>query len=74
MEPTDDRLMRGELVTLREYVTADEPLGRIVSVSPDGVRAEVAWHRRAGLEHEVTSEPTSLLRRVHESEMDAAEE
>jgi len=70
MERTDEPFMRGELVTLREYVTTDEPIGRVVSVSSDGVRAEVAWHKRAGHDHEVTVEPTLLLRRVHESEMD----
>jgi hypothetical protein len=70
MQRTDDPFMRGELVTLREYVTTDEPIGRVVSVSSAGARAEVAWHRRPGRDHEVTVEPTSLLRRVHESEMD----
>lgn len=70
METTDDPFQRGELVTLREYVTADEPIGRVVSISPDGAQAEVAWHKLAGRDHEVTVEPTSLLRRVHESEMD----
>ncbi|HEU5197612.1 MAG TPA: hypothetical protein VFW70_22930 [Methylomirabilota bacterium] len=70
MQRTDDPFMRGELVTLREYVTTDEPIGRVVSVTPDGALAEVAWHRRPGHDHEVTVEPTSLLRRVHESEMD----
>jgi len=73
MDTTDDPFVRGELVTLREHVTPDEPLGRIVSVAPDGERAEVAWHRYAGHEHEVTEEPTVMLRRVHESEMDPAE-
>ena len=73
MDSTSDPFMRGELVTLREYLTVDEPLGRIVSVTPDGVRAEVAWHKNPGHEHEVTDEPTAMLRRVHESEMDPAE-
>jgi hypothetical protein len=72
MNTTDDPFMRGELVTLRDHATADEPLGRIVSVTADGARAEVAWHKYAGHEHEVTEEPTARLRRVHESEMDPA--
>ena len=70
MDSTDDPFQRGELVTLREYATADEPIGRVVSVTPDGAQAEVAWHKLDGHDHEVTVEPTSLLRRVHESEMD----
>ena len=65
--------MRGELVTLREYLTLDEPLGRIVSVTADGTRAEIAWTTHGGHAHEVTDEPTGLLRRVHESEMNPAE-
>jgi hypothetical protein len=72
MDTTDDPFVRGELVTLREYLTPDEPLGRVVSVTPDGARAEVAWHKNPGHEHEVTEEPTVMLRRVHESEMDPA--
>jgi len=71
MESTDDPFRRGELVTLREYVTSDEPIGRVLAVSPDGARAEVAWHKLGGHDHEVTVEPTALLRRVHESEMDS---
>ena len=73
METTDDPFLRGELVTLREYETADEPLGRVLTVSADGSRAEVAWHKYAGHEHEVTEESTVRLRRVHESEMDPDE-
>jgi len=73
METTDDPFMRGELVTLREYATPDEPIGRVVSVTPDGERAEVAWHKYPGHEHEVTVEPTVMLRKVHESEMDPEE-
>jgi hypothetical protein len=69
----DDPFLRGELVTLCEYESAAEPLGRIVSVTPQGDRAEVAWHKRAGHEHDVTLEPTEMLRRVHESEMDPEE-
>jgi hypothetical protein len=63
-------LQRGELVTLREYAFAAEPLGLVLSVTPRGDRAEVAWTRYPGHEHEVTLEPTAMLRRVHESEMD----
>ena len=70
MEPTDDPFLRGELVTLREFESVAEPLGRIVSVSPDGEHAEIAWQRYPGHEREVTEEPTVNLRRVHESEMD----
>ena len=70
MERTDDPFRRGELVTLREFDTAAEPLGRVVSVSADGDRAEVAWQRYRGREDQVTVEPTIMLRRVHESEID----
>lgn len=38
----EERFQRGELVTLREYESGAEPLGRIVAVTPDGGRAEVA--------------------------------
>ena len=58
MEATDDPFLRGELVTLREFPTAAEPLGRIVSVTPNGEQAEVAWHKNPGHDHEVTVEPT----------------
>ena len=70
MNSTDEPFVRGELVTLREYLTPDEPLGRIVSVTADGARAEVAW---AGHDRGVTEEPTGMLRRVHESEMNPAD-
>ena len=70
MERTDDPFLRGELVTLREFDTAAEPLGRVVSVSSDGDRAEVEWQRYPGHGAQVTVEPTIMLRRVHESEMD----
>lgn len=70
MASTDDPFMRGELVTLREYPTPDEPIGRVVSVSPDGASAEVAWTKYAGHDHEVTCEPTVMLRKIHESEME----
>ena len=66
----DEPFHRGELVTLREFESAAEPLGRILSVSPAGDRAEVAGHTRAGLEHQVTLEDTADLRLVHESELD----
>lgn len=66
----EEPFKRGELVTLREFESAAEPLGRIVSVTPEGTEAEVAWHRRPGHKDEVTLEPTATLRRVHESEMD----
>lgn len=69
----DDPLQPGELVTLREYTSKAEPLGRVVSVTPQGDRAEVAWHRYPGHEHEITLESTVQLRRVHESEMDPEE-
>jgi hypothetical protein len=67
----EEPFQRGELVTLREYQTASEPLGRILSVTAAGDQAEVAWHRRPGFEDQTTVEPTSMLRRVHESEMRA---
>ena len=66
----DEPFHRGELVTLREFESPAEPLGRILSVTPAGDRAEVAWHTRAGLEHQITLEDTADLRLVHESELD----
>jgi hypothetical protein len=66
----EEPFQRGELVTLREFESAAEPLGRIVSVTPEGDRAEVVWHKRPSHTHEVTLESTEMLRRVHESEMD----
>jgi hypothetical protein len=65
----EERFQRGELVTLREHESGAEPLGRIVSVTSDGERAEISWQPPVGQEHRVTVEPTALLRRVHESEM-----
>jgi hypothetical protein len=65
-----EQFQRGELVTLRVFESAAMPLGRVVDVTPDGDRAEVAWFRRPGHEHQVTREPTGMLRRVHESEID----
>lgn len=65
----DERFQRGELVTLREYRTAAEPLGRILAVTPAGDRAEIVWRGEPGQGQRVTEEPTVKLRRVHESEM-----
>ena len=65
----EERFQRGELVTLRVYESEAEPLGRIVSVTPDGERAEISWQSAVDREHRVTVEPTVQLRRVHESEM-----
>jgi hypothetical protein len=70
----DEPFQRGELVTLREFESAAEPLGRILSVTPEGDQAEVAWHKRPGHDHQITLEPIEMLRRVHESEMDPEEE
>jgi len=69
----DEPFHRGELVTLREFTSEAEPLGRILTVMPEGDRAEVAWHKRPGYEHRVTLEETANLRLVHESEMDPEE-
>jgi hypothetical protein len=41
-----------------------------VSVSAGGDAAEVVWRRRPGHKDEITLEPTAMLRRVHESELD----
>jgi hypothetical protein len=68
----EEPFRRGELVTLREHTTGGEPLGRILSVSPGGEHAEIAWQHYPGRERGVTVEPTVLLRRVHESEMGPA--
>jgi hypothetical protein len=65
----DEMFQRGDLVTLRDV--DPEPLGRVVTVTPAGDQAEVAWLRHAGHEHQVTLEATAWLRRVHESEMSA---
>ena len=72
MNELDEPFRRGELVTLRD--APSEPLGRIVSVADTGDRAEIAWHKFPGHEHEITVEPTIALRRVHESEMEAEPE
>jgi hypothetical protein len=69
----DEPFRRGELVTLRQYDSPAEPLGRIVSVSPAGDSVEVSWHRRVGLDRQVTREAATLLRRVHESEVNPQE-
>jgi hypothetical protein len=66
----EESFTRGELVTLRELTFSTQPLGRVLSVTPEGDEAEVVWHRRPGYKDEVTLEPTEGLRRVHESEMD----
>jgi hypothetical protein len=65
----EEHFQRGELVTLRVYESEAEPLGRIVSITPDGERAEISWQSDVGREHRVTVEPTAQLRHVHESEM-----
>ena len=65
----EERLQRGELVTLREYRTVSEPLGRILSVTVAGDRAEIVWRGEPGQGQRVTEEPTVNLRRVHESEV-----
>jgi hypothetical protein len=72
MNELDEPFRPGELVTLRDAPA--EPRGRIVSVEAGGEHVEVAWHKFPGLEHEVTLEPTTALRRVHESELDASAE
>jgi hypothetical protein len=61
MEP----FVEGETVTLTD---TDHALGHIVGVSDDGATVEVRWQRRPGHDHEVTREPASAIRRVHESE------
>ena len=65
----EEPFRRGELVTLREYRSAAEPLGRILSVTLAGDRAEIAWQAHDHPELRITMEPTANLRRVHESEM-----
>jgi hypothetical protein len=66
----EEPFRRGELVTLREFDSDAEPLGRIVSVTDDGASADVMWHKRADQHDTITREPTADLRRVHESELD----
>jgi hypothetical protein len=61
MEPFTE----GEAVTLNDV---DHVLGHIVGVSDDGASVTIRWQRRPGHDHEVTVEPTTALRRVHESE------
>lgn len=63
----EEPLRPGEPVALSKAAT--DTLGHIVAVTADGKSAEVAWHRRPGYEHRTTTEPTDVLRRVHESEM-----
>ena len=67
----EEPFQRGELVTLRQYASEAEPLGRIVSVTADGARAEVSWQPEVGDAHRATIERTAHLRRVHESELRA---
>jgi hypothetical protein len=67
MNDLDEPFRPGELVTLRDV--GSEPIGRVVTV--EGDRAEVAWHKYPGHDHQTTLEPTAMLRRVHESEMEA---
>jgi hypothetical protein len=62
----EESLRPGEPVTLRD---SDDTVGRILSVTSDGLEAEVRWTRRRGHDHGVTREPTTALRRVHESEV-----
>ncbi len=61
MEP----FLPGESVALTD---ADHSFGRIVGVSDDGATVEVRWLRCPGHEHDLTLEPASVVRRVHESE------
>ena len=61
MEP----FLPGESVALTD---ADRSLGHIVGVSDDGATVEVRWLRRPGHDHDLTVEPASAIRRVHESE------
>jgi hypothetical protein len=72
MSELDEPFRRGELVTLRDALA--EPLGRVLSVADGGDQAEVAWFKFPGHEHEVTVEAIVMLRRVHESEMEAEPE
>lgn len=65
----EERLQRGELVTLREHRSPAAPLGRVLSVTPAGDRAEILWRGEPGQGERRTEEPTVNLRRVHESEM-----
>jgi len=61
MEP----FLPGETVTLTDTARS---IGHIVGIDADGGTAEVRWLRHPGHAHDVTVEPMSLLRRVHESE------
>jgi hypothetical protein len=61
MEP----FVTGEAVTLTDFAPA---IGHIVGVSDDGATVEVRWTRRPGHDHDVTLEPASAIRRLHESE------
>ena len=61
MEP----FLPGESVTLTD---TDHAIGHIVDVNQTNGTVEVRWLRRPGHDHDVTVEPLSLIRRVHESE------
>jgi hypothetical protein len=61
MEP----FLPGESVTLTD---TDHTIGHIVAVDDAAGTVEVRWLRRPGHDHDVTVEPTSLIRRLHESE------
>jgi hypothetical protein len=56
----EERFQRGELVTLREYESGAEPLGRIVSVTSDGTRAEISWQPPTGQEQAEPRLPRAL--------------
>jgi hypothetical protein len=56
----EERFQRGELVTLREYESGAELLGRIVSVTSDGTRAEISWQPPTGQEHAEPRLPRAL--------------
>jgi hypothetical protein len=65
----EEPFQRGELVTLTDATSTSQPVGRIVAVTAEGDRAEVAWHQYPGHDGDVTVEHTDRLRRVHESEL-----
>jgi hypothetical protein len=60
-----ESFLPGEPVTLTD---TEHAMGRVVGVSDDGATVEVRWTRRPGHDHEVTREPASLIRRIHESD------
>jgi len=63
----EEPLRRGASVTLADG--GDDTVGRILSLTEDGRRAEVRWHRPHGGERHISVEDTAALRRVHESEL-----